>query len=146
MRLHDDAPRTRILTRLDALEPSAERRWGKMNPDQMLHHIGSGLSCAIGELPCEPIVTPMLRHVARWIALYGPWPKENVPTAKEYLAVGTYDFEAERSRVRQLVLRLAARPINGRWPAHPAFGPLSGRQWSLLQFRHVDHHLRQFGA
>ena len=32
------------------------------------------------------------------------------------------------------------------WPEHPAFGHLSSRDWGALVHRHVDHHLRQFGA
>jgi hypothetical protein len=145
MKLHDDATRAQLIARLDALSPAAAGQWGRMKADQMLFHLGAGLATAIGELQCESKVTPMLRYMVRWIALYGPWPKE-APTAKEFLAEGAYDFEVERVRVKQLMLKLAARPIQGRWPAHPAFGPLSGRQWSLLQYRHVDHHLRQFGV
>jgi hypothetical protein len=30
--------------------------------------------------------------------------------------------------------------------AHPAFGPLTPAQWGALSFRHLDHHLRQFGV
>jgi len=145
MRLHEDATRTRLLARLDQLNPSASGQFGRMSPDQMLRHVNAGLSTAIGELHCESKVTPTLRYIVRWIALYGPWPKGNTPTAKEFLAEGVYDFESERTRVKQLVMKLAARPINGRWPAHPAFGPLSGAQWSLLQYRHLDHHFSQFG-
>ena len=29
---------------------------------------------------------------------------------------------------------------------HPFFGPLSSEEWQALQWRHLDHHLRQFGA
>lgn len=31
-------------------------------------------------------------------------------------------------------------------PEHPAFGPLSGKAWGFLVSRHIEHHLRQFGA
>jgi Protein of unknown function (DUF1569) len=45
-------------------------------------------------------------------------------------------------------------PINGftarasasEWPDHPAFGPLPRRAWGVLAYRHIDHHLRQFGV
>jgi len=31
-------------------------------------------------------------------------------------------------------------------PDHPAFGRMNSRDWGTLVHRHVDHHLRQFGA
>ena len=34
----------------------------------------------------------------------------------------------------------------GRWPAHPAFGPLSGHQSAALQRRHLEHHFRRFAV
>jgi hypothetical protein len=29
---------------------------------------------------------------------------------------------------------------------HPFFGPLKPKQWAILMYKHVDHHLRQFGV
>ncbi len=29
---------------------------------------------------------------------------------------------------------------------HAFFGPLTGKQWGRLQYKHLDHHLRQFSA
>jgi hypothetical protein len=34
----------------------------------------------------------------------------------------------------------------GPWPDHPAFGRLSGAAWGALSYKHIDHHLRQFGV
>jgi hypothetical protein len=31
-------------------------------------------------------------------------------------------------------------------PEHPFFGPLTATEWDRLQWKHLDHHLRQFGA
>ena len=28
---------------------------------------------------------------------------------------------------------------------HPVFGPLNFEEWVLLHYKHVTHHLRQFG-
>jgi hypothetical protein len=28
----------------------------------------------------------------------------------------------------------------------PLFGPLTGREWGALAYKHADHHLRQFGV
>jgi Protein of unknown function (DUF1569) len=31
------------------------------------------------------------------------------------------------------------------WPEHPVFGEMTPRAWCVLGYRHMDHHLRQFG-
>lgn len=32
------------------------------------------------------------------------------------------------------------------WPPSRVFGRISGRSWGVLQHKHLDHHLRQFGV
>jgi hypothetical protein len=32
------------------------------------------------------------------------------------------------------------------WPVSPVFGALSGKDWGALSYKHLDHHLRQFGC
>ena len=41
--LHDSSFRESVQSRLKALRPDAERRWGKMTVDQMLWHVNSAL-------------------------------------------------------------------------------------------------------
>jgi hypothetical protein len=48
--------------------------------------------------------------------------------------------------LKALVDRFTPRGAGGRWPEHPAFGKLTERAWGVLVYRHMDHHLRQFGA
>ena len=67
-------------------------------------------------------------------------------TKPELLTTPSDGVEADRTRAKELVLRFAASPIPRVGPEHPAFGVMSGRQWSILQYRHLDHHLCQFGA
>ena len=50
------------------------------------------------------------------------------------------------SQLRALVGRFADRGPAGAWPASRVFGRISGRSWGVLQYKHLDHHLRQFGA
>lgn len=49
-------------------------------------------------------------------------------------------------RCTQALERFATREPTGAWPAHPLFGALSGSDWGVLVYRHMDPHLRQFGA
>jgi hypothetical protein len=55
-------------------------------------------------------------------------------------------FDQERQRCLDLIDRFAAQNIEREnWP-HAVFGPLTGREWSRLHAKHLDHHLKQFSA
>ena len=145
--LHDAARRAELRERLRGLRPDSAARFGSMTPDQMLWHLGQALSMAVGDLPTKPYHTAFRRNVFRWIALYGPWPKGKIPTSPELNArAAHHDFAEQRARLEALIEKVGAKPLTDAWPVHPGFGPLSGRQWSRLQSRHIQHHLEQFGA
>ena len=50
-----------------------------------------------------------------------------------------------RGVIAQMLDRFAARPMDVPWPEAANF-PMTGRHWSRLQFKHLDHHLKPFGA
>jgi LPS sulfotransferase NodH len=57
------------------------------------------------------------------------------------------DLEAERRRLLDLVERFAAAgPAGCTTHPHSFFGRLTPREWAVLMYKHLDHHLRQFGA
>lgn len=144
--LHDAVFREKAKTRLRALTPNAGRRWGKMSVDQMLWHLNCGLENALGRYPIATIKLPLPKFLLKFIVLNLPWRKGHTPTAPELLAVASHDLEHERARALALLDDFAAVPIDGRWGDSPFLGPLTGQEWSRLQGKHVDHHLRQFGA
>lgn len=144
--LHDPAVRDSIRARLAALQPTAPRQWGKMTVDQMLWHCNCGLENSLDRYEVARINLPLPKPILKFIVLRMPWRKGNTPTAAEFLATSTHDFEAERARAIRLVDEFAARPIDGAWKDNPFLGPMSGRDWSALHAKHLDHHLKQFGA
>jgi hypothetical protein len=146
--LANDDDRGRILRRVAALRPDSGAVWGRMDAGRMLGHLSSCLSMALGDLPVKPGPrTPFRYFPLKHLVLYVlPLPK-NVRTAPELVVHGaSEDFEAERARVRELVGRFATTPQAGRGAEHPLFGVLTWPEWGVLQYRHADHHLRQFGV
>ncbi len=141
--VHDPGARARILERVRALRPDARRRGGRMSVDQMLWHVNQGLLTSLGQLPTEPAWVP-LRSVVKPLVLAVRWPK-GPPTAREFVAVGAHDFAHEHRRYLELLEDFARRPLEGSFAPHPLFGPMSGRDWSRMHYKHMDHHLRQFG-
>lgn len=142
-----DADRAALLARLARVDPATPPRWGRMNAGQMLHHLAEAQRMALGDLEVRPRVKWFFRT---WLARYLfirllPIPK-GVPTAPELVSRDSFDFDSERMRLTETLTRFASVPGAGRGPEHPLFGVLSWPEWGLLQYKHVDHHLRQFGV
>lgn len=55
-------------------------------------------------------------------------------------------WDRDSAALHALIDRFAEKTPSEDWAAHPAFGPLSGREWDVLSWKHLDHHLRQFGV
>ena len=143
--LHDPAVRSRIESRLKSLKPDSPRQWGSMSAPQMLWHVNQFLSFNLGDEVPEKQKIPMPMAIMRFFLLYLPWPK-GAPTHKQAVARAEHDFEAERAKCLTLIERFASRPVEGQWPDDPIFGFTKGKQFSMLQAKHLDHHFRQFGA
>ncbi|HLA62974.1 MAG TPA: DUF1569 domain-containing protein [Rhodothermales bacterium] len=144
--LFDPTARAALLDRVDRLTPDARRVWGKMSLGQMLAHTAGQLRLGLGEMPVKRMRTPYGFPVLRQLAIYVvPWPK-GAPSAPELLAVPPAEVEAGKAAVRECAERFGALGPDHPWPLHPAFGRLSRRAWGVLSWRHLDHHLRQFGV
>jgi hypothetical protein len=117
-----------------------------MSAPEMVCHLSESLKMTLGDLPCAP-KSGALRYapLKQFIIYVAPWPK-GVPTAPELLARVPASWPNDVKDLNVLLERLAARSAATSWPDHPAFGRLSTRAWGRLVYRHMDHHLRQFGA
>ncbi|HEX6368963.1 MAG TPA: DUF1569 domain-containing protein [Longimicrobium sp.] len=144
--LFDPAARERILSRVDRLTAQQKPLWGKMDAGRMIVHLAAQLHTGLGELKCEPKKTPFDNWLMRRLIVYWmPWPR-GTPTAPEFLAQPSTTWDQDMATLRSAIARFGARGEGGDWPRHPAFGALNGRMWGVLAWRHLDHHLRQFGV
>ena len=143
----DAASATDIRERVARLTPEHARRWGRMSVQQMVCHLSESLKMAIGELDVAPKRLPIRYTPLKQLIVYvAPFPR-NAPTAPELTIAATpRPWPDDVATLQQLIDRFAARPADAAWPAHPAFGRLSRRAWGVLAYRHIDHHLRQFGV
>ncbi|HEV8368809.1 MAG TPA: DUF1569 domain-containing protein [Pyrinomonadaceae bacterium] len=136
-----------IGSRVRSLSVSSTRRWGKMDVTGMLQHLSLSARMTLGELPVPSAkkrafqVFP-LKHLILYVL---PFPK-GAPTAQELKPDVAVSLEEERSAVLELLERISTGPREGAGPNHPLFGPLTWREWGVATYKHVDHHLRQFGA
>jgi len=120
--------------------------WGKFTAPKMVCHLADSLKMAMGDLKVAskrlPIRYPPLKQLIIYVA---PFPK-GAPTAPELLARAPDEWARDVEELQALLARAASARTTDTWPEHPAFGRLSTRAWGVLIYRHMDHHLRQFGA
>ena len=141
--LHDAAVRDSCRARIAALSASKRPKWGRMSVDQMLWHCNQVLKTSLGDMTVVPRRPPFPVPVLKFILFEMPWP-HGMPTTPEFLATASHDFEAERKRCLELIDRFVARRIEDDQWGRPVFGKITGLEWSRLQAKHLDHHLRQF--
>ena len=137
-----------IVSRLTALKPGADRQWGKMTSAQMLGHCVAPLDNATGVVPRTH---SLLGKLLAWLikrSVFSEKPfRKNGPTDPAYKVTDERDFERERTRLFGAIQRFtAAGPDEVARHTHPFFGDLTGEQWGQLMYKHIDHHLQQFGA
>ena len=135
--------------RLRQLSSGSQRQWGTMNAAQALAHCSAGLEWAVGDkVPPRMFVGRMLGFIVKPLALRNDEPmRRNSPTSKDLVVHDQRDFEMERVRLSGLIDRFAAAGPKGctKHP-HSFFGRLTPDEWAILRYKHLDHHLRQFGV
>lgn len=135
--------------RIALLNSDSERLWGKMTPAQALAHCSAGLAWAVGDsTPPRMFVGRLLGRIVKPMALGNDAPmRRNSPTTKDLIIQDERDLGIERDRLCGLIDRFAAAGPSGctKQP-HSFFGPLTPDEWSCLMYKHLDHHLRQFGV
>jgi uncharacterized protein YbjT (DUF2867 family) len=147
--MFDARDRAAMVARLHTLAPQAARRWGRMSAPQMVWHLSAQLRSLLDELQVKPRGGRMLRSAfVRWLVidLPLPFPRGRVPTAPEYVAFETGEWDADVAQLEERLERWAGRGMAAGACVHPAFGPLDGRRTGRLVWKHWNHHLAQFGA
>jgi len=143
--LSDASSRRELLERLERLTPDAKARWGKMSAPQMVAHLADWLLMASGELKTAARSGVLRYPPFKQLAIYWlPFPR-NVMTSPELLARKPSEWSVEQASVRERVESFEKLYSTPPWPEHPVFGTMSPRAWCVFAYRHMDHHLRQFG-
>lgn len=137
-----------ILSRLDQLDTQTKPLWGKMRVEQMLAHCKFPLQVALQELPLErPNAFKRFLFSFFKASLYNdkPW-KQGMPTAPPFFVSDSKDFQKEKDFLVGKIKEFHEQRHKVEWPEHPMFGKFTKEQWGQMQYKHLDHHLRQFGV
>ncbi len=137
-----------VIARIDSLQPSVQRQWGKMDVAQMMAHCSAALDMASGRLnPPRIFIGRLIGPLFKPIYTNAKPFSRSSPTDPQLIVSDQRDFYRERDR-----LKLCVRQFHEGGDAkctrhpHPFFGELTPQEWSRGMYKHLDHHLRQFGA
>ena len=138
---------------LGKINKDSKANWGKMNAQQMLEHVTAFFNVSTEKLKF-PLVTPE-EHLPKFkeFLLSDKQFRENTKApvnviGEEPLPLRYKSFEEAVEKLRQAVDHFETYFKNdpGKKTIHPVFGPLNFDEWVLLHFKHVTHHMRQYGV
>jgi len=147
--LFDPATAEQFRTRIRSVTGASGPQWGKMSAAQMMEHCARGLEMGTGELKAPRVlIGRLLGRVVKPMALKEGEPmRRNSPTAPSLIVEDKGDLEGSRTRLLGALDRFVDGGEQGcSEHPHPFFGRLKPNEWSTLMYKHLDHHLRQFGA
>ena len=138
--------------RIMQLKAESNRLWGSMTPAETLAHCTSGMQMATGIINPKrsPFPANVIGLLIKPLVFGGENPmRRNSPSSPELLSARPTECDFERERA-QLIASIDSFVTKGAACSpqhpHPFFGPLMPQQWAILMYKHVDHHLRQFGV
>ena len=137
------------ITRINQLTPETIPNWGKMNVAQMLAHLNVIYEKIYA--PNHPKTGAIKKFLLKTFvknAVVNEKPyKKNSPAAPEFKIVDERDFETEKTRLVDYVQRtqeLGKDHFHN--TEYSSFGVLNGDEWNNLFYKHLNHHLTQFGV
>lgn len=141
----DSTVRESLLARLTHLTPERRGQWGSMTAHGMVCHLSDQMRVALNDVACKRRDNLLSRTVAHWLVIHTPLPtpRGRIQTAPEMQQTPPGDWATDLAACGELLRAVGNREATG---IHPAFGPLSDREWGLLVWKHMDHHLKQFGV
>ena len=114
----------------------------------MLAHCKEAFKVPLSEKPMPRIFLGLLIASIYKSKLYNdqPW-KKNLPTAPDFIIRDERDFTKEKQELIGLVDEFYKKGSAevGKYP-HPMFGAFTPDQWGRSMYKHLDHHLQQFGV
>ncbi|MBN3581510.1 DUF1569 domain-containing protein [Algoriphagus aestuarii] len=147
--IFDPTVHQELIDRINQLSPESKAKWGKMSVDQMLAHCCVAYEMAYTDKHPKP--NAFLRMILKEFVKNGvvnekPYPK-NSRTAPQFIIVDRKDFDEEKSRLLsylQKTFDYGPNYFDGKESI--SFGSMTTQEWNNQFYKHLDHHLTQFGV
>lgn len=138
-----------IVQRINQLKPDTPAQWGKMNVAQMLAHCNVTYEMVYENKHPKPnfLMKLLLKSfVKKAVTNETPY-RRNTKTAPAFVIKDTKDFETEKNRLISYVNKTQQLgEANFDRKASHSFGTLNKTEWNNMFYKHLDHHLNQFGV
>lgn len=139
-----------IVNRIEKLSPESQPDWGKMNVAQMLAHCNVTYDMANHpEKFSKPgafkkwILKLMVKNV---VVNEKPYAK-NSRTAPDFLVAAEQDFADQRSKLTNAIQKVQQEgELAYEGKESHSFGSLTSQEWNNMFYKHLNHHLTQFGV
>ncbi|MEC4005028.1 DUF1569 domain-containing protein [Flavobacterium sp. SUN052] len=144
--IYDIASNDEMIARINKLTPESKALWGKMNVSQMFKHTNEAIIVAFGENSIK--VNFVMKILGKLLKnkVFNTEFQKNSPTAKEFIFTENYDFENSKIELIKNYNRFKEGHTAIKLINHPFWGKMSYEDWDKLMWKHVDHHLKQFGV
>ncbi|WP_442265632.1 DUF1569 domain-containing protein [Tenacibaculum sp. ZS6-P6] len=138
-----------VISRINTLTPQTQPKWGKMNVAQMMAHCSVSYEGIYTDKHPKP--NAFMRFVLKLlvknqVVSEKPYPK-NGRTAPQFLITEEKNFEKEKQILIDYLYKtqeLGENHFDGK--ESTSFGKLTKQEWNNLFYKHLDHHLTQFGV
>lgn len=138
-----------VINRINSLTPQTAAKWGKMSVDQMLAHCIVTYEMVYDDI--HPTPNAFVKFILKTLVknkVVGDKPfTKNGKTAPQFIIADAKDFEKEKTRLIDYITKtqqLGEAHFDG-MESH-SFGALTKDEWNNSFYKHLDHHLSQFGA
>ncbi len=139
----------KVISRINNLSSTTQPEWGKMNATQMLAHCNVTFEFAYEEKHKKPnfFMAFILKNLVKGGLVSEKPYKKSASTAPEFIIKDDRNFDEEKNRLIQYINRtvqLGQNHFEGR--TSMIFGEMTSTEWNNLFYKHLDHHLTQFGV
>lgn len=147
MNLFDSSASEEILLRIERINANTPAAWGKMNAAQMMAHCQATFSAYFSEKKVKRGLASLLFGKVAKKKLFSnkPWPR-GLPTDRGFVVADQRNFEVEKEKLLACINRFVDEGYTITSCVHPFFGKMSSQEWGMFGYKHLDHHLKQFGA
>ncbi|MFN5416134.1 MAG: DUF1569 domain-containing protein [Flavobacteriia bacterium] len=140
---------SKIIERIEKLSPETNAVWGKMNVAQMLAHCNVTYEMIYTDKhpKAKGFKKFILKSFIKPIVVTTKAYKQNSPTAPAFKIADSKEFEAEKNRLIEYIKQTQALGENHfEGMESNSFGVLNKNEWNNMLYKHLDHHLSQFGV
>lgn len=144
--IYNKTDNAKMMERINALSPESRAIWGKMSVDQMLKHTNEAIKIAFGEGDLK--ISFLMRFLGKMLKnkVFNSEFKKDSPTAPEFIFTDKYDFETAKKELITNFSRFSEGQNAIKVMLHPFWGKMTYEDWDTLMWKHLDHHLKQFGV